>query len=580
MLSLRRHVSARNECGACSSRRCSAWSAALAGWRGVLVSAQVHFAGLKPRRHRLQLPNWVARVLASLAAAGLLVRAACRCARPELAGMGSRWKNKGQGGGVSWATKDKKISQQSKKKTAPTELSEAAAAAKKAGGGYQGQLAKGNLSAAQPKLDTSILSKGGGLPKVTLDDAAAKKLWRVADGKSGPRILCLHGYTQNGGLLKRKLAGLEKHVLARCPHAVFTYPTGPHDATADWVSELDEDDAAAAAAAGVSARSWWLKDPSHPENVEGWEDSRKLLQQIRDQKGPFDAVFGFSQGAAAAALLAVAWDIPRCVTAGGYLQHDHPLSAILARGGHMTRSLHATGKEDTIVAATATEELASLFNDPVVFAHEGGHAVPSSEEFRDAVVELFMQASSQITPASVGAEEEAQAARESRVADLTKPMTHGTGQQRPMTPQSSASSLPGVPMLKEVEEESEVADELEALKAIFMEEYVEEPGLSHVGFSVRLNCEDLEDALTAPLYLSFQLPEDYPQSPALAQLRSRPLSDGITGESLRMVLKPSVAKAVIETVAETAAENAGEAMVYEMVSAARECIAESGVPCN
>ena len=133
-------------------------------------------------------------------------------------------------------------------------------------------------------------------------------------------------------------------------------------------------------------------------------------------------------------------------------------------------------------------------------------------------------------------------------------------------------------MVKEVEEDSEVADELEALKAIFMEEYVEEPGLSHVGFSVRLNCEELEDVLTAPLYLSFQLPIDYPGKPALTQLRSRPLSDGAAGESLRMVLKPSVAKAVIAAVAEAAAENAGEAMVYEMVSAARECITDSGVP--
>eukprot|EP01043_Picozoa_sp_COSAG02_P033497 COSAG02_NODE_2289_length_9209_cov_3.304720_7_plen_521_part_00 len=497
-------------------------------------------------------------------------------------GMGSRWKNKGQGGGVSWGNKDKKISQQSKKKAAPAELSEAAAAAKKAGGGYQGQLAKGNLSAAQPKVDTSVLGKGGGLPKVTLDDSAAKKLWRVADGgdKSGPRILCLHGYTQNGGLLKRKLAGLEKHVLARCPHAVFTYPTGPHDAKEEWVSELSEDDAAAAAAAGVSARSWWNKPPSQSGMVEGWEDSRRLLQQIRDQKGPFDAVFGFSQGAAVAALLAVAWDIPRCVTVGGYLQHGHPLTSGLARGGHLTRSLHAMGKEDMIVTAAATEELAALFNNPAIFAHEGGHGVPSSDEFRDAVVQLLMNAPLQTAPASTTAEEEAQVARNSRVADLKQPTTPNTGQRRPMTPQPSTTNLPSVPMLKEVEEDSEVADELEALQAIFMEEYVEEPGLSHVGFSVRLNCEELEDVLTAPLYLSFQLPTDYPEKPALTQLRSRPLSDGAAGESLRMVLKPSIAKAVIAAVAETAAENAGEAMVYEMVSAARECITDSGVPCK
>ena len=45
----------------------------------------------------------------------------------------------------------------------------------------------------------------------------------------------------------------------------------------------------------------------------------------------------------------------------------------------------------------------------------------------------------------------------------------------------------------------------------------------------------------------------------------------------RIVLKPSVEKAVIAAVAETAAKNAGEAMIYEMVNAARECIAELGV---
>ena len=37
-----------------------------------------------------------------------------------------------------------------------------------------------------------------------------------------------------------------------------------------------------------------------------------------------------------------------------------------------------------------------------------------------------------------------------------------------------------------------MADELEALPAIFMDEYLEEPSLPHVGFTVRLNCDQLE----------------------------------------------------------------------------------------
>ena len=75
--------------------------------------------------------------------------------------------------------------------------------------------------------------------------------------------------------------------------------------------------------------------------------------------------------------------------------------------------------------------------------------------------------------------------------------TASGGSGRPMTPKARkkppAAAGPSIPMLKEAEEDSEVADELEALEAIFMEEYVEEPELPHVGFSVRLNCEELEE---------------------------------------------------------------------------------------
>ena len=156
--------------------------------------------------------------------------------------MGSRWKNKGQGGGVSWGNKEKKSSQQSKKKAEPTLLSEAAAAAQKAGGGYAGQLAKGNLASAQPKAtgalggsdvlsalvtNTSTASTAR-FPGLLLrdclwlqvqDQGVAKALWRVrTDTVAGPKILCLHGYTQNGSIFKKKLAGLEKFVKQQWYH--------------------------------------------------------------------------------------------------------------------------------------------------------------------------------------------------------------------------------------------------------------------------------------------------------------------------------------------------------------------------
>ena len=83
----------------------------------------------------------------------------------------------------------------------------------------------------------------------------------------------------------------------------------------------------------------------------------------------------------------------------------------------------------------------------------------------------------------------------------------------------------------------EAEDEREALQAIFDEEFIAELPLPHVGFSIRLNCEDTQAILTSPLYLSCELPAGYPESAApLVSLRARPLADGTVGQSLHNVV--------------------------------------------
>ena len=162
--------------------------------------------------------------------------------------------------------------------------------------------------------------------------------------------------------------------------------------------------------------------------------------------------------------------------------------------------------------------------------------IPRTDEFRSAFVELLME---EPLAASAGTP------REGGGSEAARPMTpRELAAQAATARQARAAQLasPSVEMLVAVEEDSEVADELEALQAIFMEEYVPEPQLPHVSLSVRLNCEELEDILTAPLYLSFQIPAGYPDMPPLTQLRSRPLSEGEAGGSLRMVLKVSFSK--------------------------------------
>ena len=80
---------------------------------------------------------------------------------------------------------------------------------------------------------------------------------------------------------------------------------------------------------------------------------------------------GFSQGAAAAALLAVLWKVPACVTAGGYVARGHPLAAALERGEHPTRSLHAAGAKDTLVTETASQVRIYTKNDRFYTENDG-----------------------------------------------------------------------------------------------------------------------------------------------------------------------------------------------------------------
>jgi len=91
---------------------------------------------------------------------------------------------------------------------------------------------------------------------------------------TAPRILCLHGYHGTGAILRRQMAGL---VSALPEPMELVFPDAPALRRGDF--------------------GWW-----HP-GFAGWESSRDaVLSQLRSE--PFDGVFGFSQGAAMAGLIA------------------------------------------------------------------------------------------------------------------------------------------------------------------------------------------------------------------------------------------------------------------------------------
>ena len=107
------------------------------------------------------------------------------------------------------------------------------------------------------------------------------------------RILCLHGYHGNAQVLRGQLAplanGLDDLV-------EFVYVDAPSLAAGDfgwWHAEAAEM-TAIKSGAGVD-RS--LK------RYKGWQKTREAIVSAFARQGPFDGVFGFSQGAALASLL-------------------------------------------------------------------------------------------------------------------------------------------------------------------------------------------------------------------------------------------------------------------------------------
>jgi len=188
------------------------------------------------------------------------------------------------------------------------------------------------------------------------------------------RILCLHGYHGSGDILRAQMRPL---VDSLDVPVEFVYADTPAMAAGDF--------------------GWWHR------NFWGWERTRDWAVRLFAQEPHFDGVFGFSQGAALAALL-VGMRAP-----DGQVTDERPLSfefAMMASGfrsdspmhadlfartdSFRLPSLHMMSRSDPIVATADSRTLASQFESPVVLEHTSGHVVASTPPIR-AGVRQFLQ---------------------------------------------------------------------------------------------------------------------------------------------------------------------------------------------
>lgn len=177
-------------------------------------------------------------------------------------------------------------------------------------------------------------------------------------------------------------------------------------------SESNSDDGKLNGLSEESELSWWFNKDDRTfrgTNVNGpaigFEESVRLVEETWKTKGPFHGLLGFSQGASFAALLcslsargskfqskyeknhfilvlvypfAVSSVKPRFVILAsgfrsGSLAHKNYYEDTL-----LIPSLHIMGTSDEIIPIDMSQSLASIFEEPELVEHPGGHYFPSS----------------------------------------------------------------------------------------------------------------------------------------------------------------------------------------------------------
>ena len=111
------------------------------------------------------------------------------------------------------------------------------------------------------------------------------------------RILCLHGYGQNGEFFRARTGALRKALKS----ADFHFIDAPFEARASFISA----DADGANGRGP-ALGWWDFEGERPATSARYVGLDRTLDEVRstiETDGPFDGILGFSQGATLAAML-------------------------------------------------------------------------------------------------------------------------------------------------------------------------------------------------------------------------------------------------------------------------------------
>ncbi|KAG2015343.1 hypothetical protein CC2G_008623 [Coprinopsis cinerea AmutBmut pab1-1] len=240
-------------------------------------------------------------------------------------------------------------------------------------------------------------------------------------------VLVLHGYSQNSTIFSKRIGALRKE----CGKKVdFVFIDAPHILQpADLVfnssrleelglrAEVQANEAAMADDPTLTPRAWWKPNPERTKAT-GIEESIMSVREVLMSR-KFDGVFGFSQGAAFAALISALLERPEayppflvdgkaphppfdfCVAVSGFKVSDPICEPIWGEDGFSTPTLHVIGKTDVVVVEERSRALLAISKNPRLEEHVGGHFVPSKAPWRKFLAAYLSNSSGDVPSPSV-----------------------------------------------------------------------------------------------------------------------------------------------------------------------------------
>ena len=206
------------------------------------------------------------------------------------------------------------------------------------------------------------------------------------------RLLALHSFRTNSRILEKQLRLSGWLQRLERENVSISFVDAPHRASGPIPADVkpfgDNEG---------TYREWWNaeRDPvTEAWRYEGCDESLSYLEGVWDEKGPFDAILGFSQGAAMTALFSGMLEskqkvLPRCIICiSGIKVRDERFDGWYD-GIRRLPSFHLCGSQDPV--KIFTNRLIRSFEKPVVVEHERGHVVPKLGMADEAALVAFLK---------------------------------------------------------------------------------------------------------------------------------------------------------------------------------------------